>query len=109
MNLYSNNNIEEEILNNYVNLWRVIIGDKKMMVRSKISNNCKFKEKELWRKELRTCECGVTFYPTWLRKKYCGHRDKDGCAHKRFMEGIKKSLEARWGKINKIRWKNKEF
>ena len=88
---------EDQILDNYVALWRQVIGDKRLVV-TKPRGSKSTEMKQLWKKELRTCECGVTFYPNWYYKKYCGSRDEGGCARKKYLEGIKKSLKKRWQK-----------
>lgn len=92
---------EDQILENYVTLWRYIIGDKKFRVDSK-PRACKpLDQKQLWRKELRTCaECKkVKFYPRHAPQKYCGNRiERTGCAYQRGIEGVKKALKNRWKK-----------
>lgn len=98
MNLYTQQETnEDQILDNYMALWREVIGDKKLVVRGKRPTSNPMGE--FWRNEIRTCGCGVKFKPTWFYKQCCGSvKEKTGCAYKNYREGIKKSLATNYGK-----------
>ena len=95
------NDMEDVVLDNYIALLRHAIGDERLRVISSVTNTGRklpLELKELWRKELRTCQlCGIVkFYPYHYSQRYCGNRiKKEGCAYKRGQEGIKKSFISR--------------
>lgn len=89
---------EEDILDNYVALLRHAIGDERLFIRAKRRPTLPPELRELWRKELKTCErCGIVkFYPRHYRSKYCGNRiTREGCAWIQAQEGLKRATEVR--------------
>ena len=98
MSLYEQqiNNLEEVILDNYVALYRHAIGDKKLFV----YKHRKRKDTALLkRNQPKFCgNCGIKFYSTDSRKKWCGNYPTgEGCAYLKFREGVMKAAAKRWG------------
>ena len=111
LHLEEQNSLEDIILDNYVALFRHIIGDKKLVVLNKERPKKPKELCELWRRELRTCKLckTITFHPRHYAQIYCGDRIKrQGCAYIKGQEGCKRGMEKRWGILNKRRWENKQ-
>ena len=100
MNLYQQDNIEDEILENYVALWRHITKDKRLYVVNKRTR----RGRKAFVPRLKKCLlCGKDFLVETTSqdslKRFCGNGDtRQGCAWIRRQEGYKKSALKRWGR-----------
>lgn len=104
MSLYSQQNTnEDQVLDNYIALWRQVIGDKRLIVVKANKPKAAIADWH-WRERLKTCaRCKkVKFYPTWRYKIYCGSKlGKTGCAYRQYLDGLKKASK-------KIKWVKKQ-
>ena len=103
MSLYEQqiNSLEDVILDNYVALYRHAIGDKKLFV----YKPRKRKDPALLkRNQPKFCgNCGIKFYSTDSRKKWCGdYLKREGCAYLKHHEGTMKAAAKRWGRKMKF-------
>ncbi len=85
--------IGNQVLDNYLIMFRHMMGKERLFVKSKIRPTLPSKPKELWRKKIRICErCQIEYYPYHYGQKFCGsQKTKEGCAWIRRVEGLKKS------------------
>lgn len=91
MSLYTQekNNLEDLILDNYVALWRQVIGDKRLFV---ATDKFRFSRHNKGTRvgDYGMCACGNHFKITYVGKKVCGDkREKTGCAFKNYLRGVK--------------------
>ena len=106
MNLYQQQKtIEDQVLDNYVLLKEVILGEKRLIVPPKP------KIQEVLEEKCRMCK--ETFQPRSIGALYCGNRQtREGCAYKRAVEvgvmaGKRTQLIKKYNQLKTI-WEQEE-